>query len=56
MNEKAGIIPQIKRKKSKDECLPCPYGCTKMGEPMLFSNKGMLAWHIKSMHKDKGGK
>lgn len=54
-NEKAGIIPQTKRKKRKDECLPCPYGCTKKGEPMLFSNKGMLTWHIKSMHSEKGG-
>ena len=52
-NEKAGIIPLIKHKKTKEECLPCPYGCTKMGEPMLFSNKGMLAWHIKSLHSDK---
>ena len=48
--ERAGIIPQINRKKTKDECLPCPHGCTKKGEPMHFSNKGMLAWHIKSMH------
>ena len=54
-NEKAGIIPEIKRKKRKDECLPCPHGCTKKGEPMLFSNTGMLAWHIKAMHpKEKG--
>lgn len=53
-NEAAGIIPKTKHKKRKDECLPCPYGCTKLGEPMLFSNKGMLTWHIKSMHNDKG--
>ena len=49
-NEKAGIIPEIKRKKRKDECLPCPHDCTKKGEPMLFSNTGMLAWHIQAMH------
>lgn len=48
--EKAGIIPESKYKKRKDECLPCPYGCTKLGEPMLFSNTGMLAWHIKKIH------
>ncbi len=50
-NERSGIIePKKQRTNKKSECLPCPHGCTKKGEPMLFSNKGMLAWHIKSKH------